>query len=117
MKFFEGKRLWTVAIVLVAVSVMAFSVLRGCGHKNAKSIEPPVEKDRVAARMVRDMDLIQRAKQPETVVWAEGAAGSVRPVTAVPKIVKPAALPVKISPTKTPTSQASPVKVTRVKTY
>ena len=63
------------------------------------------------------MDMTQKAKGTGKPVWTEGTAETLAVSAAIPRIVKPVALPVKMVPTKTPMAQAAPVRITRVKAY
>ncbi len=113
MKILASKTQWIVASVLVAVVVLAVYMFANRGPGSAKSVEPPIEKDRFSATVVRDMDLsrkaVQMQGQVQTASTVRGTAKALLPVIVIPKVIKPIAAPVTTS-VKTPTAQPSPAQ-------
>lgn len=119
LKLAINKKAWIiVAVALVVLISLGIMMFRKQGPaESTRRFEPPIEKDRASAVMVRDMDLRQRSKESGKPVWTEGTAESLSTFNAVPKIVRASELAVKMAPAKTPTAQPTPVKITRYKAY
>jgi len=112
LKILPGRKFWVFAAVgLTAVVVLAISMRWHKQELRSESAEPPVEAERLSSVLVRDMDLVQRARQKQLSGFASSPTIHAAPLRSVAsKVVKAAPLPVTVTSTKSPVIQPPPFK-------
>jgi hypothetical protein len=117
LKIASGGKPWIVAIGLVAVVLLSFILFWNRGVGRAKRIAPPAGKDKSSAAVVRDMNFSPKPLLTQGPVAMRGTVHAVPSVQAIPKVIKPVALPVTAVPVAIPSVQPSPVKKSSYKIY
>lgn len=112
-----GKNKFIVAVVLVAVIALGVLMLLKRGSGKERAFVPPFEKAVRVETPVGEKTLAPKAKPSGGSVSVVTGTPFYSVVQAVPRVVKPVALSVTVAPKNTPTVQASPARITRVKTY